>query len=124
MITDLLGIKTSVGDLVGTLGFADEVVALIACPVWGIVSDRLGVRWVCSLGYCIVGVSLFVFVQARDVYPQLLLARLGFSLGGSATWVIPFFVVEMKDGEQVLQWDIEADICRLGRRWLQQFYLR
>jgi MFS family permease len=90
VITDLLDIKTGVGDLVGTLGFADELVALVACPVWGIMSDRLGVRWVCCLGYCIVGVSLFVLVQARNVYPQLLLARLGFSLGGSATWVIPF----------------------------------
>lgn len=87
VITDLLNIKAGVGELVGTLGFADELVALVACPVWGIVSDRVGVRWVCCLGYCIVGASLMVVVQARDVYPQLLLARLGFSLGGSATWV-------------------------------------
>ncbi len=85
VITDLIGDKTGVGDKVGTLGFADELVALVACPVWGIVSDRLGVRWVCFLGYCIVGLSLVVFVQARDVYPQLLIARLGFSVGGAAT---------------------------------------
>lgn len=30
--------------LSGTLGFADELVALIACPAWGVISDRLGVR--------------------------------------------------------------------------------
>lgn len=35
-------------------------------------------------GYSIIGLALFVFVQARNVYPQLLLARLLFSLGGSA----------------------------------------
>jgi MFS family permease len=89
VITDLLNIKDGVGDLVGTLGFADELVALVACPFWGIVSDRLGVRWVCGLGYAIVGISLVVLVQSRNVYPQLLLARMGFSLGGSATWVFP-----------------------------------
>ena len=37
------------------------------------------------LGYGIVGLALFLFVQARDVYPQLLLARIFFSLGGAAT---------------------------------------
>ncbi len=46
VITDLLGIQRGVGDLVGTLGFADELVALVACPLWGMVSDRVGVRTV------------------------------------------------------------------------------
>jgi MFS family permease len=85
VITDLIGRKDSVGVLVGTLGFADELVALVACPFWGILSDRLGVRIVCVLGYTIVGASLFLFVQARNVYPQLLLARMMFSIGGAAT---------------------------------------
>jgi MFS family permease len=85
VITDLIGQKDSVGDLVGTLGFADELVALFACPLWGILSDRLGVRIVCVIGYTIVGASLLLFVQARNVYPQLLLARMMFSIGGAAT---------------------------------------
>ncbi|RDW83148.1 hypothetical protein BP5796_04639 [Coleophoma crateriformis] len=85
VITDLIGIKDGVGDLVGTLGFVDELVALVACPVWGILSDRLGVRAVCVSGYTIVGLALILFVQARNVYPQLLLARLFFSVGGAAT---------------------------------------
>ncbi|KAL9094077.1 MAG: hypothetical protein Q9165_003747 [Trypethelium subeluteriae] len=85
VITDLLGRRSRVGDAVGTLGFADELVALIACPAWGIISDRLGVRTVAVIGYTIVGLSLFLFVQAKNLYPQLLLARLFFSLGGAAT---------------------------------------
>lgn len=85
VITDLLDIKHGVGDIVGTLGFVDELVALVACPVWGILSDRLGVRWVLLLGYAIVGVSLLGFVQARNVYPQLLIARMAFAVGGAAT---------------------------------------
>ncbi|TVY22829.1 hypothetical protein LHYA1_G008617 [Lachnellula hyalina] len=85
VITDLIGIKDGVGDLVGTLGFVDELVALFACPIWGILSDRLGVRNVCVAGYTIVGLALFLFVQAKNVYPQLLLARVFFSIGGAAT---------------------------------------
>ncbi|KAG5963966.1 hypothetical protein E4U57_005716 [Claviceps arundinis] len=84
VITDLIGQKDNVGDVVGTLGFADEVVALIACPAWGLVSDRLGVRWVAVVGYGIIGTALVLFVQARNVYPQLLLARVLFAVGASA----------------------------------------
>ena len=46
VITNLIGQRTRVGDAVGTLGFADEVVALVACPAWGVISDRLGVKMV------------------------------------------------------------------------------
>jgi len=40
---------------------------------------------VCVLGYSIIGIALFIFVQARNVFPQLLLARLVFSIGAAAT---------------------------------------
>lgn len=85
VITDLIGKKDGVGNAVGTLGFVDELVALLACPLWGMASDRIGVRSVCVLGYAIVGLALFLFVQASNVFPQLLLARIFFSLGGAAT---------------------------------------
>ncbi|KAL9048820.1 MAG: hypothetical protein Q9162_007533 [Coniocarpon cinnabarinum] len=85
VITDLLYVRHGVGNAVGTLGFADELLALLACPVWGLLSDRIGVRAVTVTGYGIIGLSLCVFVSARNIYPQLLLARLFFSLGGAAT---------------------------------------
>lgn len=85
VITDLIGQKTGVGDVVGTLGFADEVVALVACPAWGLLSDRLGVRWVAVIGYTIIGLSLVLFVQAKNIYPQLLFARVFFAVGASAS---------------------------------------
>lgn len=84
VVTDLIGQKHGVGDVVGTLGFVDELVALVACPTWGLLSDRLGVRWVAAIGYAIIGVSLALFVQATNVYPQLLLARVFFAVGASA----------------------------------------
>lgn len=46
VITDLIGLQDGVGDSVGTLGFADELLALVACPFWGVLSDRIGVRHV------------------------------------------------------------------------------
>lgn len=49
VITRLIKQRTHIGDAVGTLGFADELVALVACPAWGVISDRLGVRTVGSL---------------------------------------------------------------------------
>lgn len=44
VITTLIKQRAQVGDAVGTLGFADELVAIVACPAWGVISDRLGVR--------------------------------------------------------------------------------
>ncbi|KAL4902580.1 hypothetical protein BDW74DRAFT_60869 [Aspergillus multicolor] len=84
VVTDLIGIRDGEGDAVGTLGFADELLALAACPLWGILSDRIGVRQVCTAGYAIIAIALVLFVQARNVYPQLLLGRLLFSVGGAA----------------------------------------
>lgn len=49
VVTDLIEQTKGVGDAVGSLGFADEVLALVACPAWGLISDRIGVRTVSSL---------------------------------------------------------------------------
>ena len=46
VVTDLIGQEKGVGDAVGNLGFADELLALVACPLWGLLSDRIGVRYV------------------------------------------------------------------------------
>lgn len=40
---------------------------------------------VCVLGYVIIGVALLLCVQAQNVFPQLLLVRLLFSIGGAAS---------------------------------------
>lgn len=105
VITDLLGVKKGVGDIVGTLGFADELVALVACPLWGLLSDRLGVRWVAVIGYTVIAASLVVFVQCRAVYPALILARIMFAVGATAaatmvTAVLPVLTGDDDDDER------------------------
>ena len=49
VVTDLIGLHDGEGDAVGTLGFADELLALAACPIWGMLSDRIGVRYVSTI---------------------------------------------------------------------------
>nr|POE77796.1 hypothetical protein CFP56_09439 [Quercus suber] len=113
VVTDVIGQKENVGDAVGTLGFADELIALVACPLWGLLSDRIGVRPVAVAGYCIVGLALICLVQSENVYPELLLARLGFSVGGAAcstmvTAVLPAMVAHSE--QQGSHMDEEAHI--------------
>jgi len=111
VITDVIGRDSDdIGDATGTLGFADELLALVACPLWGLISDRIGVRTVAVIGYCIVGLSLFGLVQSKNLYPELLVARLAFSVGGAAcstmvTAVLPSMVTEIsrKDEEPSIQ---------------------
>jgi MFS family permease len=99
VVTGVIGRKERVGDAVGTLGFADEVLAIVACPLWGLLSDRIGTRIVAVTGYVIIGLSLICLVQSTNVYPDLLLSRLGFSLGGAAcstmvTAILPAMVAQ------------------------------
>ncbi|KAI0969197.1 hypothetical protein F4678DRAFT_439653 [Xylaria arbuscula] len=100
VITDLLGVKRGVGDIVGTLGFADELVALIACPLWGLLSDRLGVRWVAVLGYTIIAASLVIFVQCRNIYPALILARILFAAGATAAATMVTAILPVLTGDE------------------------
>ena len=57
---------------------------------------------VCALGYTIIGLALIILVQAKDVFPQLLLARLFFSFGGAAsstmvTAILPSMIAPRKE---------------------------
>ncbi|KFY28488.1 hypothetical protein V493_02902, partial [Pseudogymnoascus sp. VKM F-4281 (FW-2241)] len=85
VITARLHIVEGVGNLVGTLGFVDELVAIVACPLAGALSDRVGVRWVCVVGFGAVAGGLVAVVSVGSVVPGLVAARMLFSLGGAAT---------------------------------------
>ncbi|ELR04358.1 hypothetical protein GMDG_06733 [Pseudogymnoascus destructans 20631-21] len=85
VITARLGVVEGVGNLVGTLGFVDELVAIVACPLAGALSDRVGVRWVCVVGFGGVAGGLVAVVSVGSVVPGLVAARVLFSLGGAAT---------------------------------------
>ncbi|OAA66318.1 Major facilitator superfamily domain, general substrate transporter [Cordyceps fumosorosea ARSEF 2679] len=115
VVTDLIGRKHGVGNIVGTLGFADELVALIACPAWGLVSDRLGVRWVATIGYTVIAAALALFVQARNVYPQLLLARILFAVGASAAATMVTAILPSLTNDTGAAKDSKPPVARLSR---------
>jgi MFS family permease len=66
VVTDLIQESEGVGDAVGSLGFADELVALIACPAWGMISDRVGVRPVLALLSVVPVTPLTFWIGLRD----------------------------------------------------------
>ena len=60
---------------------------------------------VCVLGYTIIGLALLLFVQAKDVFPQLLLARLFFSIGAAAastmvTAILPSMIAPRDNNDE------------------------
>ncbi|KAK9458491.1 major facilitator superfamily domain-containing protein [Lipomyces oligophaga] len=85
VITVLLHFRQHIGDYVGTLGFVDELVSVVMCPLWGTLSDKIGTRTVAATAYLLVGTGLILFVQGRTVYPGLFILRMFFALGGSGT---------------------------------------
>ncbi|KAF9433916.1 hypothetical protein BGZ76_008813 [Entomortierella beljakovae] len=80
----MLHITGNVGNITGSLALYDEIIALPATLIWGVLSDRVGRRIVYSIGFLCLGVALILYPFVKNVYPHMLLCRLLFSLGSSA----------------------------------------
>ncbi|KAL1925633.1 uncharacterized protein VTP21DRAFT_516 [Calcarisporiella thermophila] len=83
VISVLLGITNNIGQYSGDLTFYDEILTLFLALFWGSLSDRIGRRPVAVASYLLIGLSMFVFTLAKNVYPDLLLCRLVFAAGAS-----------------------------------------
>jgi len=71
--------QRKLGDITGSLILADELTALALYLPIGVLSDRIGVRWVAGTGYAVVAVALVIYVQAVRVW-ELVLARILFAV--------------------------------------------
>lgn len=83
-LRDILGITTSIGSYIGTLGVADELVSIALSPFLGALSDKIGPKYIQVGGVFLVGLSFFFFTLAKNVYPDLLLLRMFFAFGMTA----------------------------------------
>lgn len=82
-ITDVLGIGAGIGNYIGTLSFADELLSMLLVPFVGAMADRIGTRPLLCLGFFVVGISLIgfgIFVH-NSVFPAMYFWRLLFSSG-------------------------------------------
>ncbi|KAF9181263.1 hypothetical protein BGZ51_005566 [Haplosporangium sp. Z 767] len=84
ILTVILGITGNTGNITGSLALYDEIIALPFTLIWGIMSDRVGRRPVYSIGFVCLGGALIAYPYVDNIYPQMLLCRLLFSVGSSA----------------------------------------
>ncbi|ODV64145.1 MFS transporter, partial [Ascoidea rubescens DSM 1968] len=83
-LTDILGISNKIGNYIGTLTFADEILSIITSPLFGALSDKIGTRPITVFGLIIIGASFLTYTLAKNVYPDMLFLRLFFALGATA----------------------------------------
>src|SRR5690349_1720174 len=68
--------------------------------LWGVASDRIGRRTVYSLGFLTMAIALASYTFAKNLYPQLLIIRLIFAVGGAASSSMVTAVLADYAGEQ------------------------
>ncbi|KAL8283293.1 hypothetical protein RQP46_005703 [Phenoliferia psychrophenolica] len=84
-LTTVLNVpRTTLGRVTGNLLLADELLALVLVFVWGSVADRITVRWVAVAGHLFVALGFAFITVSRNVYPEVLVSRLVFTIGASA----------------------------------------
>ncbi|ANB14484.1 putative membrane protein [Sugiyamaella lignohabitans] len=106
VLTDILGDDVNIGDKVGSLAFADEIVSIVLCPLWGSLSDKVGTRPVSVIGLLILSTSLFFYTTGNSVYPDLLLLRMFFAVGTSAcVSMIPAILAELSASYEESKFD-------------------
>ncbi|KAF9911634.1 hypothetical protein EC991_002752 [Linnemannia zychae] len=84
ILSVILKIHQKTGNITGSLALYDEIIALPATLLWGVLSDRIGRRPVYSAGFMCIGAALMLYPRVENVYPHMLLCRLLFSVGTSA----------------------------------------
>lgn len=67
------------------MAFADELLTIVLSPIWGVLSDRVGTRPIAVFGTFMIGItfSFYTLGLGNNVYPNLILRRLLFAIGGS-----------------------------------------
>ncbi|KAG5462029.1 MAG: hypothetical protein BJ554DRAFT_5688 [Olpidium bornovanus] len=85
ILSDLIDKTDGLGDNAGSISFYDEIIGMLFVVVWGGLSGRVGRRIVYTIGFTIMGVAIVLYTVAKTAYPEYLLYRLLFAIGGAAS---------------------------------------
>lgn len=118
-LTDVLGVTDKIGDYIGTLGVADELVSMAVSPFLGALSDKVGAKYISSAGVFAIGISLMLYTLAKTVYPDLLILRLFFALAATAAAsMMTAMLAELSssgfDLKSLFQWKTPVQILEQG----------
>ncbi|MEH6580321.1 MAG: MFS transporter [Halioglobus sp.] len=84
ILQEVLKMETSrQGVVSGNLNFWGEIVIILTVGLWGSLSDRIGRRYVNTMGFALIALGIFMYGFARDV-TGLLIARVIYSAGIAA----------------------------------------
>ncbi|KAJ8331700.1 hypothetical protein QVD99_001953 [Batrachochytrium dendrobatidis] len=85
ILKDILHVPDNIiGYTSGSLVFYDQIGTLVVITFWGVLSDSFGRRPIYVIGYTLIGITFILYPLTQNVYPQLLLLRLLFCIGGAA----------------------------------------
>ncbi|KAJ3275384.1 hypothetical protein HDV01_000676 [Terramyces sp. JEL0728] len=105
VLKEILNYPTdNLGYASGSLVFYDELLSLFMVAIWGILSDLIDRFTIFGLGFIFSSIGVGCFTYASNLYPQLLLFRLLFAIGGSAcssmlTAILSDVVIEQDRGK-------------------------
>ncbi|KAI9472292.1 MAG: major facilitator superfamily domain-containing protein [Benjaminiella poitrasii] len=100
IIMGVLAIYTDSGDITGSLSLYSEIIAVFGVVVWSMASDHIGRRGVMSACIFIMGVAIISYPHVKNVYPDMLLVKLVFSIGSSgATAMMVAMMLEIAHGK-------------------------
>lgn len=100
IIYGVLSIYTDSGDITGSLSTYSEIMSVIGVIVWSMVADNIGRRSVMSLSILIMGLSIVAYPHVKNVYPDMLLIKLVFSIGtAGATSMMVAMMMEVAYGK-------------------------
>jgi MFS family permease len=104
ILTEILGVpEAQQGVLSGNIAFFAEIVILLSIGTWGVLSDRIGRRFVFGMGFILMSVGLFLTPSVTSV-AMLYLYRGIFAVGSAAVTtmlatVIADYVVDEDRGK-------------------------
>lgn len=100
VLTTILNIVDNTGNITGNLALYGELVAMVCVILWGLASDWVEKRTIYCISICILGLPVIVYPYAKNVYPDLLIMRLVFSLGSAGcTTMMVATMIEVSFGK-------------------------